>query len=65
LDRNTEALLELEKTQRMNAERALAVSQTQYGVLARAIADVSNGFIGGAAGLGFETPSFAGGLARA
>jgi hypothetical protein len=65
LDRNTEALLELEKTQRMNAERALAVSQSQYGVLARAIADVSNGFIGGAAGLGFETPSFAGGLARA
>jgi hypothetical protein len=65
LDRNTEALLELEKTQRVNAERALAVSQSQYGVLARAIADVSNGFIGGAAGLGFETPSFAGGLARA
>jgi len=40
------------------------VSQSQYGALAKAIADVASGQIGGRIGLGFMSPGFAGGGSR-
>jgi hypothetical protein len=60
---NTQALLDLKTQQAQIAQQQLAVSQSQYGVLAKAIADVANGEIGGRLGLGFQSPSFAGGMA--
>jgi hypothetical protein len=64
---NTAAIQEqndLLKQQRDDLQRAYNVSQSQYGVLAKAITDVTSDQIGGRLGLGFMTPSFAGGVAR-
>lgn len=59
-----EQMNELLKQQNENTERALNVSQSQYGVLAKAISDVVSGQIGGRVGLGFQTPSVAGSTAN-
>lgn len=58
-----EQMNELLKQQNENTQRALNTSQSQYGVLAKAIAEVVSGQIGGQVGLGFQTPSVAGSLA--
>jgi transglycosylase-like protein with SLT domain len=55
---------DLYKQQAEERERAYAMSQSQYGVLARAITEVVSGQIGGRVGLGFQTPSVAGSLAN-
>lgn len=49
------------KEQSMARER---LGQSQYGVLANAIAEVANGVIGGRTGLGFQSVGFAGGGVR-
>jgi len=59
-----EELLALQKQQTEERQRALNVSQSQYDVLAQAIAAVVSGQIGGRVGLGFQTPSVAGSLAN-
>lgn len=64
LNANLEEMNALLTQQIANQQAALNVSQSQYGVLARAIADVASGAIGGAVGMGFQSPSYAGGLAR-
>jgi hypothetical protein len=48
-----------------NQNKILAVATSQPNVIAAGLIDIINGGIGGRAGLGYETPSFAGGLARA
>jgi hypothetical protein len=58
-----EEQLSLEKQKNEETQRALNVSQSQYGVLAQAITAVVSGQIGGMVGLGFQTPSVAGSLA--
>jgi hypothetical protein len=67
LQDNTAALTEqndLLKQQRDEARKLANTSQTQYGVLAQALADIVSGRIGGRLGLGFQTPSAPGVLAR-
>jgi hypothetical protein len=64
---NTATLQEqndLLKQQMQNQQNLYNVSQAQYGTLAQAIAAVVSGQIGGKVGLGFQTRSFAGGVAR-
>lgn len=61
--RQLEALVELQKQQALEKQQAFNVSQSQYAVLAQAIAAVVSGEIGGQIGLGFQTPSVAGSLA--
>jgi hypothetical protein len=56
--------IEQARQETLKAQQAYNVSQSQYAVLAKAIADVSNGQIGGRVGLGFMTPGFAGGGVR-
>jgi hypothetical protein len=56
-------LVENQKKEALEKQQALNVSQSQYGVLAQAIAAVVSGQIGGRVGLGFQTPSVAGSLA--
>lgn len=51
------ALLE---QQLAEVRRALAISQTEQGVMGRAIADLVSGQIGGRVGLGLQSPGFAG-----
>jgi hypothetical protein len=50
--------------QARNQERITRVAASQSDVLIKSLIDMINGGIGGKAGLGFETPSFAGGLSR-
>lgn len=71
VDNNTEAQLasaqamaDLQKQRADDAQTALRVSQTQYGVLKAALADIISGEIGGRIGLGAQSPSAAGVLAR-
>jgi hypothetical protein len=64
IEANTAAQRDMEKQLKEQAQRAALVSQTQYGVLSKAIADVASGQIGGKVGLGFMTPGFAGGGSR-
>jgi len=45
-------------------QKNVNVSQGQYATLAKAIADVANGELGGRVGLGFMSPGFAGGGVR-
>lgn len=47
-----------------NVQRLYNTSQSNYGVLAKAIADVASGQLGGRMGLGFMIPGFSGGGAR-
>jgi hypothetical protein len=61
---NTAALLALKEQEAERLAQLLAVSQSQYGVLAQAIAHVASGEIGGRYGLGRQSPSAAGTLAR-
>jgi Transglycosylase SLT domain/Peptidase M15 len=56
-------IVDLQKQENEEKQRALDVSQSQYGVLAQAVAAVVSGQIGGQVGLGFQTPSVAGSLA--
>lgn len=60
IEQNTQALLDLQKQQTANYQNLYNVSQSNYGILAKAIADVASGQIGGRVGLGFMTPGFAG-----
>jgi 3D (Asp-Asp-Asp) domain-containing protein len=52
------------KQQREDIQKLYNVSQSQYGVLSKAIADVASGQIGGKVGMGFMSPGFAGGGTR-
>jgi hypothetical protein len=56
--------LDVFKEERDTARREAATSQSQYGVLAKAIADVASGQIGGQIGLGFQSAGVAGQMAR-
>lgn len=56
--------IELQQKQFADIQRNYNVSQSQYSVLAKAIADVANGEIGGRVGLGFMSPGFSGGGVR-
>lgn len=58
------ARADAERQLKEQAQRDLRLSQSQYGVLAKAVSDVANGGIGGKVGLGFMTPGFAGGGVR-
>jgi hypothetical protein len=53
-----------EKTLKEEAQKRANVSESNYATLARAIADVASGQIGGTTGLGLMTPSFPGGGVR-
>lgn len=55
---------ELNAAELAASRRDVAVSQSQYATLAKAIADVASGQIGGRVGLGFQSPSYAGGGVR-
>lgn len=55
-------IVELQKQQIQNQQNLTNVSQSQYGVLAEAIAAVVSGQIGGKLGLSFQSPTVAGSL---
>ncbi len=57
-------LVALQNTRIAELQKNYNVSQSQYGTLAKAIADVASGEIGGRVGLGFMSPGFSGGGAR-
>jgi hypothetical protein len=59
-----QAQLDLQNQQLQETRQRLNTSQTQYAVLAQAIAAVVSGEIGGKVGLGQQSISFAGGSAR-
>jgi hypothetical protein len=63
LNQKLEEQMALQKQDSEEKQRALNVSQSQYGVLAQAIAAVVSGQIGGRVGLGFQSGSVAGALA--
>lgn len=64
VEENTSAMADLYKQQAEESRRREKLSQTQYGVLANAIAEVANGGIGGKLGLGLQSVGFAGGGVR-
>jgi hypothetical protein len=62
--RATEVLIGLEREMVENQNKILAVATSQPNVIIAGLLDMVNGGLGGKTGLGFETPSFAGGLSR-
>lgn len=56
--------LDQERQAKLEAQRRANTSESNYATLAKAIGDIANGQIGGKVGLGFQTPSFAGGGKR-
>jgi hypothetical protein len=57
-------LRELADVQKQRLATMERIATSQYGVLSKAISDVVSGQLGGRIGLGFSSPSFAGGVAR-
>jgi hypothetical protein len=54
--RQRELILAVLEEQKAQTQQTFTISQGQYGLLAKAIADMASGNIGGRVGLGFETP---------
>lgn len=63
-EQNTQQQLDAERAAKEDFQRLYNTSQAQYGTWVKGIADAMSGQIGGKAGLGSMTPSFAGSGAR-